>query len=137
MANYPELAALLDVAQDESSVANALAAIVVSADGVGDVATLAAAIEALLPAGVGDSDGRPDLEEGDAGRVYFDTDVEGPIWWDGTAWLPPSPAVATDDRPTLAAGDAGRCYFDTDLGLPVWWDGSGWVDATGADPDQA
>lgn len=71
------------------------------------------------------------------GFLFFDTDLDKWICWNGTKWtnidgstLAPTKGADTD-RPTLTSSDAGFQYFDTTLNKPIWWTGTDWVDATG------
>jgi len=36
---------------------------------------------------VGTTNGRPSLASVDKGFSYYDTDINCPLWWDGTDWI--------------------------------------------------
>lgn len=81
----------------------------------------------------GDTASRPDPSTLIPGYTYFDTDLEEPIWGDGTDWvtLPAEPQATRGlaaNRP--AAGNEGAEYYATDTNI-LWWDnGSAWKNRT-------
>ena len=74
---------------------------------------------------------RPDDME--LGIAFFDTDLDKPIWWDGTKWIDSegNPADArhsgtTAQRPTGVK--AGFMYYDTTIGKVLNYNGTSWIE---------
>lgn len=80
---------------------------------------------------------RPDPTLVDVGAVFFDTDLGGPVFNSGTAWVaspavvPPPLSGATATRPAAASVTIGTPFFDTTIGKPSWSTGAAWVLADG------
>ena len=61
----------------------------------------------------GGTDERPDTPS--VGDLFFDTDLNLIVYWDGNQWVPVSPGVITSDsKPTESLYAAGTLWYNSD-----------------------
>lgn len=73
------------------------------------------------------------------GIQYFNTELNKPVYWDGTNWLNADGYKSsykrkgpTSERPTLDSTDVGYQYYDTTLNKYICWNGTAWVNMDGS-----
>lgn len=84
----------------------------------------------------GETKKRPALTLNDEGFHFYDTEIDKPIWWNGTDWINAcgysvglKTSGSTYNRPDNPP--IGFQYYDTDIKKPIYWDGESWYDANG------
>lgn len=85
-----------------------------------------------------DMDRPKTLTADDAGKEFFQDNINCPIWWNGSKWInalgfaPSRTKGTTALRPGFNVGeDEGFEYYDTTLKKKILWNGTAWVNIDG------
>lgn len=87
-----------------------------------------------------DTDRPKSLVADDAGKEFFQNNIDCPIWWNGSKWVnalgfaPSLTKGTTELRPGFNVGeDEGFEYYDTTLKKKILWNGTDWVNMDGTE----